>query len=108
MENYNTCMADMPAIDFLTCTQSVTYKKKNAHKHRKKLQGETTVGRMGRMAYDPGPTFRNQVANADDIGLDKIKNEYELIQQKRSNLSARQRALILYKVQEYNRLGIIK
>lgn len=66
-----------------------------------------TTGRLGNMAYNPGPTFRQQVANADEISLDKIKNEYNLIVEKKSRLSARQRALILYKVQEYKKLGIV-
>lgn len=92
-------MDTIPGIEFLDCTNSRNVNAGN-------IPG-FTVGRLGNMGYDPGPTFRQQVANADEISLDKIKNEYRLIVEKKSRLSARQRALILYKVQEYKKLGIV-
>lgn len=79
----------------------------NPDQKRKKRIATSVTAWLGTMAYDEGPTFRKQVATTDEISLEKIKNEYKLIVEKKSRLSARQRALIIYKVQEYKKLGIV-
>lgn len=69
---------------------------------------EFTVGVLGKAPYVEKPSLARIMANFHKIPVNDLQEIYEDIKKKQSKLSRRERDLVVFKMMEYSKLGVVK